>query len=79
MPAYDTVPEAEQRIPEWIADTVHTRNTVTVLPECLQQVQAIQSRLVQYRNQPEEFMRGRHGVVRTVLYVCMLTCILQTY
>ncbi len=58
MPAYDTVPESEGRIPEWIQETVHTRNTVTVLPECLEYVRSIKGRLLQYKDAPEEFMKG---------------------
>jgi tRNA-Thr(GGU) m(6)t(6)A37 methyltransferase TsaA len=58
VPAYDTVPEAEGRIPEWIQETVHTRNTVTVLPACLDYVRSIKGRLVQYKDAPEEFMKG---------------------
>jgi hypothetical protein len=56
--AYDTVPESEYRIPEWIQDTVHTRNVVGVLPECMEQVRKIQGGLLQYRNAPDLFMQG---------------------
>jgi hypothetical protein len=72
VPAYDTVPESEGRIPEWIQETVYTRNTVTVLPACLESVRAIQGRLVQYKNAPEEFMKGEWGMASSLhAFICL--------
>lgn len=57
MPAYDTVPEF--KIPEWIAETVFTRNEVTILPECVKYIHANKHRLKQYKNEPEEYIKGK--------------------
>lgn len=54
VPAYDTV--ADYRIPDWLADTVHTRNEVTVRPGVLDRVRALQGQLVQFRDAPEAFV-----------------------
>ncbi len=56
MPAYDTVPE--YRIPDWLADTVYTRNTVTVQKSVLDKVKSIQGRLYQFKNAPEAFVQA---------------------
>eukprot|EP01035_Chromulina_nebulosa_P031324 gene31324-41746_t len=56
VPAYDTVPQ--YRIPEWIAETVYTRNVVTVNQNCVDYVRTIQGKLLQYRNEPDEYMKG---------------------
>ena len=56
VPAYDTVPQ--YRIPDWIAETVHTRNVVTVNQTCVDYVRTIQEKLLQYRNEPDEYMKG---------------------
>ena len=36
VPAYDTVPSF--RVPDWIAETIETRNTVVIAPDVLEQV-----------------------------------------
>lgn len=56
VPAYDTVDN--YRIPDWLADTVYTRNTVTVRPSVLEQVRGLQGQLVQFKNAPEEFVQA---------------------
>eukprot|EP00600_Ochromonadales_sp_CCMP1393_P012469 CAMPEP_0175000156 /NCGR_PEP_ID=MMETSP0005-20121125/2440_1 /TAXON_ID=420556 /ORGANISM="Ochromonas sp., Strain CCMP1393" /LENGTH=164 /DNA_ID=CAMNT_0016254937 /DNA_START=98 /DNA_END=592 /DNA_ORIENTATION=+ len=56
VPAYDTV--AECRIADWIADTVYTRNNVSIQPHCIEYVHKIQHRLVQYKNDADAFIRG---------------------
>lgn len=58
VPAYDTVPAGESRIPEWIQDTVYTRNTVNIAPHCEEYVKSIKGKLVQYKNEPEEYIKG---------------------
>lgn len=58
MPAYDTVPAEESRIPEWIQDTVYTRNTVNIAPHCVDYIRSVQGRLVQYKNAPEAYIQG---------------------
>ncbi len=63
MPAYDTVPAEESRIPEWIQETVYTRNTVEIRPHCEEYVRKIQNRLVQYKNAPEAFILGMCVIV----------------
>ncbi|RYH15994.1 hypothetical protein EON65_30850 [archaeon] len=59
MPAYDTVPAF--RIPKWIEDTVFTRNDVHITAEAVNQVSKIKHRLRQYKNEPEEFIKGMHS------------------
>eukprot|EP00597_Dinobryon_sp_UTEXLB2267_P009133 CAMPEP_0170094692 /NCGR_PEP_ID=MMETSP0019_2-20121128/27436_1 /TAXON_ID=98059 /ORGANISM="Dinobryon sp., Strain UTEXLB2267" /LENGTH=196 /DNA_ID=CAMNT_0010316129 /DNA_START=383 /DNA_END=969 /DNA_ORIENTATION=+ len=56
VPAYDTVPSFQ--VADWIADTINTRNTVTVNPACLETVRSIQHKLLQYKNEPEEYMKA---------------------
>ncbi len=56
VPAYDTVDN--YRIPDWLADTVYTRNTVTIQKRCVDQVSAIQGKLSQFKNAPQEFIQG---------------------
>ena len=58
VPAYDTVADGTSRIPAWIQETVYTRNTVNVRAQCVDYVRAVQSKLVQYKNAPEEFITG---------------------
>jgi len=56
VPAYDTVPTFQ--VADWIADTINTRNAVTVHPACLDAIRSIQHKLIQYKNEPEEYMKG---------------------
>ena len=57
--AYDTVPEDIYRYPLWIAETIETRNTVTLHADVLGQIRALARCLKQYRNQPELYMQVR--------------------
>ena len=50
VPAYDNVPEGLYRIPDWISETIYTRNTVTVLPRARDQVRGLVSQLRMYRD-----------------------------
>ena len=61
--AYDTVPPEDFRIPEWIQETVYTRNTVNIRPHCAEYVRKIQNRLVQYKNEPEAYLQGESSVL----------------
>lgn len=55
--AYDTVPD--YKVPDWIADTVHIRNTVTPFTQAtIDYVHTHKRRLVQYKDEPEEFLNG---------------------
>jgi hypothetical protein len=62
VPADDTVPGdgglggTEARVPQWIQQTVGSRNTVTLAPECAAMARAIAGQLVQFRDEAELFL-----------------------
>lgn len=56
--AYDTVPSSNYRFPEWIADTIETRNVVTVAEEVWENVRRLSPSLKQYKNDHVAFMQG---------------------
>jgi tRNA-Thr(GGU) m(6)t(6)A37 methyltransferase TsaA len=64
VPSYDTVPE--YRIPNWIKETVFTRNDVVVNPECVDAVKSIQKKLYQYKDDADEYILGRYQHMRIV-------------
>jgi tRNA (adenine37-N6)-methyltransferase len=58
VPNYDTVEPC--KIPQWILETIDTRNTVIFAPEALESARSKQlsSKLKQYRNQPDLYLQG---------------------
>eukprot|EP00606_Chrysophyceae_sp_TOSAG23-5_P001063 GSChrysophyteH2.ASY1.ANO1.916.1 assembled CDS len=54
VPVYDTTPDS--KIPQWIVDTVHTRNTVTVASDVPEKVGRLAKKLKQYKNDPGAFL-----------------------
>lgn len=54
---YDAVHE-NYRVPSWIVETIETRNTVTVMSNVSEDIQKIQRKLKQYKNEPQEFLEG---------------------
>ena len=77
MAAYDTVPPEDFRIPEWIKETVHTRNTVNIRPHCEEYVRKIQNKLVQYKNDPEAYLLGKFWCLLFIL--CMILVVLYLF
>jgi len=56
VPAYDTV--SSFKVPQWIAETIDTRNKVLVAPNVEESVLAIASKLKHYKNDAKLFMAG---------------------
>lgn len=54
VPAYDSV--TPFKVPTWIAETIDTRNQVTISEEAKQSVYKIQKSLKQYKNDPQAFI-----------------------
>ena len=80
MPAYDTVPAEDSRIPEWIQETVYTRNTVNIAPHCEEYIRKVQAKLVQYKNAPAEYIQGTVltagcALLYYILYVDYCVCV----
>lgn len=73
MPAYDTTENF--KIPDWIADSVFTRNTVTLEPSCVDYVHSIKHKLGHYKNEPEEFLKGIFLIFQS--FIAYSLCILH--
>lgn len=56
VPAYDTVPD--YRIPDWITETIDTRNTVIMSPLAVDKVGSMKKKLKQYKNDPDLFIKA---------------------
>lgn len=56
--AYDTVPTETYRFPFWIAETIDTRNVVSLAPGVSDTVRYLARSLKQYKNAPDEFLKG---------------------
>ena len=56
VPSYDTVDDF--RIPDWIQETIGTRNTVVVSDKARNDVFRIQKKLKQYKNEHELFLKA---------------------
>eukprot|EP01038_Epipyxis_sp_PR26KG_P008203 gene8203-11097_t len=56
VPAYDTV--TPYHIPSWIEESVGKRNIVTITETAKNNIYSIQNKLVQYKNNPEQFIAG---------------------
>jgi len=54
VPAYDTV--SPSKVPTWIAETIDTRNEVTISEKAKQSVHKIQKNLIQFKNDPDAFL-----------------------
>ena len=55
---YDSVSPDQCRIPDWIADTIGTRNTVVVQPEARTQARLLAVRMTLYRDDLVKSLRS---------------------
>ena len=56
VPAYDTVPN--YRVPNWISETIDTRNTVIIKADAIEQANKIQNKFKHYKNEVILFLNG---------------------
>ncbi len=55
---YDTVPSAECRVPDWINETIYTRNTVSVSEKAHHSAIELQKTFEHYKNNITLFWKG---------------------
>lgn len=56
---YDTVASGDVSVPDWIAETVETRNTVSLRLGVTDKVEKLSKKCKLYKNDPEAFLRGK--------------------